>query len=102
MPEAKVKAEIEKPLSPEFQANRSMFRYRPESRKRNFLKSYRECHVKCHKISISCEKGEVSNFLGEKFPPQKIQLLAYTPRKNDLQKKEQQNPRQLRVASKRR
>ena len=67
MPEAKVKAEIEKPLSPEFQANRSMFRYRPESRKRNFLKSYRECHVKCPKISISCEKGEVSNFLGKKF-----------------------------------
>ena len=27
-----MKAEIEKPLSPEFQANRSMFRYFPESR----------------------------------------------------------------------
>ena len=27
-----MKAETEKPLSPEFQANRSMFRYFPESR----------------------------------------------------------------------
>ena len=29
-----MKAEIEKPLSPEFQANRSMFRYFPESRQK--------------------------------------------------------------------
>ena len=36
MPEAKMKAETEKPLSPEFQANRSMFRYFPESRQNLF------------------------------------------------------------------
>ena len=30
-----MKAKTEKPLSPEFQANRSMFRHRPESRKKN-------------------------------------------------------------------
>ena len=55
MPEAKKKAETEKPLSPEFQANRSMFRYRPESRKRNFKNFWGES---------SKHRGEGSDIVG--------------------------------------
>ena len=37
------------------------------------------------------KKGEISKFLGGKFPPQKIHIFGLTPRKNDLQQIPEQN-----------
>ena len=67
MPEAKMKAEIEKPLSPEFQANRSMFRYFPESRKkfsRILILSWQSTFF-FKKMGKSATENEFFNFSGE-------------------------------------
>ena len=77
MPEAKVKAETEKPLSPEFQANRSMFRYRPESRKKFPRISPREIKNDLQKIENKFLSAETSR-LG---PPFCFQFLCRSLKK---------------------
>ena len=79
-----MKAEIEKPLSSEFQANRSMFRYFPESRHfaLEFTSILTEKSRKWGNQQVSTQskrgnqqlfmylrsqKGEISKFLGENF-----------------------------------
>ena len=80
----RMKAETEIRLIHEFQANRSMFRYFPESRQKfpNFTAKWGNQQVSTQSkrgnqqlfMYLRSQKGEISNFLGKKFSVKNVVL----------------------------